>query len=64
VHQRLLAAACVQKQLTQQAAEFKRRFGKQCCCSAGHVLLVLLLVAECSTVLDCNSFVGWALLIC
>lgn len=37
VHQRLLAAACVQKQLAQQAAEFKRKFGE-------HVLLQLLCV--------------------
>jgi hypothetical protein len=43
VHQRLMAAACVQKQLAQQAAEFKRRFGRsssQCataCTVAVHV---------------------------
>lgn len=37
VHQRLLAAACVRKQLAQQAAEFKRKFGE-------HVLLQLLCV--------------------
>jgi hypothetical protein len=29
VHQRLLAAACVQKQLAAQSAEFKRRFGER-----------------------------------
>jgi L-asparaginase/Glu-tRNA(Gln) amidotransferase subunit D len=33
VHQRLLAAACVQKQLAAQSAEFKRRFGEMSNCT-------------------------------
>lgn len=43
MQQRLLAAACVQKQLAQQAAEFKRRFGEWL---HSKMLLLLLLLPD------------------
>jgi L-asparaginase/Glu-tRNA(Gln) amidotransferase subunit D len=44
VHQRLLAAACVQKQLAQQAAEFKRRFGEQGSTASQQIMALRVLV--------------------